>query len=180
MTTPQQRRFVTEYLRDFNATRAAERAGYSPRSARHYGAKLARRPALLAEIERIAAQRETRILVDGERVVAELMRLAFSDIRDFLEAAGGTERLKPLDALSTKETAAIAALRPGDGARGPTLRLHAKTQALRALARHVGLNERRHAADPRLLVAETRRVREKVLRAAGLDPDSVLPPPQEE
>jgi phage terminase small subunit len=31
--TPKQRRFVDEYLVDLNATRAAIRAGYSPRSA---------------------------------------------------------------------------------------------------------------------------------------------------
>ena len=37
--TPRQRRFVDEYLLDLNATQAAIRAGYSPRTANEQGAR---------------------------------------------------------------------------------------------------------------------------------------------
>ena len=38
--TPKQHRFVTEYLVDLNASQAALRAGYSPRTAPQQGSRL--------------------------------------------------------------------------------------------------------------------------------------------
>ncbi|MFC1551159.1 terminase small subunit [Candidatus Latescibacterota bacterium] len=38
--TPKQERFVWEYLKDLNATQAAIRTGYSPKSARKQGSRL--------------------------------------------------------------------------------------------------------------------------------------------
>ena len=38
--TPKRRRFVEEYLKDLNATQAAIRAGYSPRTANEQGSQL--------------------------------------------------------------------------------------------------------------------------------------------
>ncbi len=40
--TPKQHRFVTEYLVDLNATQAAIRAGYSPKTAPQQGSRLLR------------------------------------------------------------------------------------------------------------------------------------------
>jgi phage terminase small subunit len=49
--TPRQIRFVTEYLVDYNATRAAIRAGYSERNADKIGPKVSRKPAVAAAIQ---------------------------------------------------------------------------------------------------------------------------------
>jgi hypothetical protein len=43
--TPRQQRFVEEYLIDLNATQAAIRAGYSPRTARQTSAEIMAKPA---------------------------------------------------------------------------------------------------------------------------------------
>lgn len=179
MLRPRERRFVEEYLKDFNATAAAVRAGYSPLS--HYGRHVVRRPHVQAAIAEAAASLEHRVLVDGRRLIGELMVVAFSDIRNYLvEGENGAIALKPFDELAPAETAAIAAYTPGTNTRGATLRLRSKKEALRALARHVGLNDRRATIDPKALIEETARVRAKVLRAAGIDPESVLPPPLED
>jgi len=49
--TPRQQRFVTEYLRDYNATRAAIRAGFSERNADKIGSKVCHKPHVAAEIQ---------------------------------------------------------------------------------------------------------------------------------
>lgn len=44
--TERQQRFVAEYLVDLNATQAAIRAGYSPKTASQIGERLLRKPQL--------------------------------------------------------------------------------------------------------------------------------------
>lgn len=48
-----QRLFVTEYLKDFNATQAAIRAGYSQRTAGQGGHELLKNPHVRSEIDRL-------------------------------------------------------------------------------------------------------------------------------
>lgn len=64
--TEKQSRFVEEYLVDLNATQAATRAGYSPRTANEQGARLLANVSVSAVLaERIAARSErTQITQD--------------------------------------------------------------------------------------------------------------------
>lgn len=55
--THKQRAFVDEYMKDFNATQAALRAGYSPKSARTIGPENLSKPVIDAEIERRVSER---------------------------------------------------------------------------------------------------------------------------
>jgi hypothetical protein len=171
------RAFVREYIRDFNAGQAALRAGYARRS----GPKLLKRSAVRRAIEAAAGD---GIQFEAGRVLGELAAIAFSDVRNYLrvETVKDEDRiaLVPFDELTPAQTAAIAEYRHGTGYRGAMLRLRGKREALRALARHVGLDERRATVDPRLLLAEAARVRAKVLRAAGIDPEDAVPPPLED
>ena len=47
-----QRKFITEYLVDLNATQAARRAGYSERTANEQGSRLLANASIKAEIDR--------------------------------------------------------------------------------------------------------------------------------
>jgi phage terminase small subunit len=49
--TPRQFRFVAEYMRDCNATRAAQRAGYSFKNADKIGPRLTHQPKIAAAIQ---------------------------------------------------------------------------------------------------------------------------------
>lgn len=55
--TTQQQVFVSEYIQDFNATRAAIAAGYSERGARVQGHRLLTNANVAAEIKRLVAER---------------------------------------------------------------------------------------------------------------------------
>ncbi len=143
--TDKQRAFVDEYIVDLNATQAAIRAGYSKRTAYATGAENLRKPQIASAIEEAKARRAERTKVTADRVVTELARLAFSDMRHFVEW-GSTSGLsfKASEDLSKDDSAAVTEVKVTPGQYGTTmqLKLGHKDSALRMLAEHVGLFER--------------------------------------
>jgi phage terminase small subunit len=92
--TKKQQRFITEYLVDYNATRAAQRAGYggSDRNLGIRGFKLLRHPVIGPEIRRRGAATPDELGVTREYVVAKL--------REVVERAlGSDEGWTPQSAL---------------------------------------------------------------------------------
>jgi len=86
--TLRQQRFVDEYLRDLNATKAAARAGYSTRTARQAGAENLSKPVILAEIaERMRVLRE-RTDSSVEEYVRELKERLYADLSDIFDPDG--------------------------------------------------------------------------------------------
>lgn len=85
--TNKQHKFVNEYLRDFNATRAAIRAGYSEKTAAVIGSENLRKPYILAAIE--------ENMMPAEEVKLSLTEIARGDIADLMDItpAGFTFRL---------------------------------------------------------------------------------------
>jgi phage terminase small subunit len=79
----QQKLFCAQYLKDFNATQAALRAGYSPASAHQIGCELLKNP----QIKRFIAEHVNQVLRDADvqtsRLLEELYAIALSDITDF-------------------------------------------------------------------------------------------------
>ncbi|MGA3316622.1 MAG: terminase small subunit [Candidatus Korobacteraceae bacterium] len=92
--------FISEYLIDFNAARAAKAAGYQhPGSGRN----LLRKVTVKQEIERRKAKRLDNLDITRERTLAELARCAYFDIRKLYRADG---TLKPITELDS-DTATI-------------------------------------------------------------------------
>ena len=73
--------FIDEYLRDFNATQAALRAGYSPKTAYIIGHENLKKPKIREEIDR---QIEERAMGKDE-VLLRLAAMARGDMGDFLD-----------------------------------------------------------------------------------------------
>jgi phage terminase small subunit len=83
-----QQRFIEEYLLDLNATKAALRAGYSPRTARQAGAENLSKPVILAEIaERTRALAE-RNGVSLDAFIQDLRERVHADVSDIFDADG--------------------------------------------------------------------------------------------
>ena len=59
--TPKQQRFVDEYLIDLNATQAAIRAGYSPKTANRKGNRLLSKVDIQQAIEQAKAEAEAMV-----------------------------------------------------------------------------------------------------------------------
>ncbi|MDI4655549.1 terminase small subunit [Xanthobacter autotrophicus] len=142
--TPKQTRFVQEYLVDLNATQAAVRAGYSKRTAVKIGSENLLKPDIAREIQRAMDERAARTGITAERVLQELARIAFLDIRKAFNADGS---MKPLDQIDDETAAAIAGLEVAetfndDGEHTGSVRkikLSDKIGALTLLARHLGM-----------------------------------------
>lgn len=77
--------FLTEYLRDRNARQAAIRAGYSPKSAGHWGIELLKVPEIAQRIE----EHDARLQDEAKIERAEVLRW----LRDVVERG---LQLKPL------------------------------------------------------------------------------------
>lgn len=154
--TPKQSRFVDEFLLDFNATQAAIRSGYSKKSARQVGAANMSKAAISAEIKRRTMETGKRLEATRERVLNELVRLAFSDIKNVAkwgrvevkqidsetgEAAVATIDLDliPSDEIPKDVSRAISEIRKTRD--GLVIKMHNKLPALEKLARHLGLDQ---------------------------------------
>ena len=87
--TAKQARFVEEYLIDLNATQAAKRSGYSPKTAGSVGFENLQKPEIAEAISAAQAARSARTGIIQDRVLAELAKIAFSDLRKVLGAGGG-------------------------------------------------------------------------------------------
>ena len=105
--TPKQQRFADEYLIDLNATQAAIRAGYSPKSAEQQGSALLRNPKVRAYLDQRMAEHSRRTGVTQERIIRELARIAFVNPPDVVDM--DLARLRPT--ATEDDTAAIASVK---------------------------------------------------------------------
>ena len=69
-----QRTFVTEYLIDLNATKAAQRAGYSTRTAYSIGQRLLKHVEVAAAIAKATEAREAKAAEDGDTPLQFLLK----------------------------------------------------------------------------------------------------------
>lgn len=73
--------FAKEYIVDFNASGAAKRAGYSEKTAYQIASNLLRNIKIQQEIERQIKERNKRTYINADRVIYELSKIAFADVR---------------------------------------------------------------------------------------------------
>lgn len=140
--TKKQRLFVDEYLRDLNAAQAAIRAGYSPKTAKEIGCENLTKPNISAAISAAMADRAKRTEIDQDRVVLEIARLAFSDVRKLFDG----NRLKRMDEIDDATAAAISSVKvstrqvgEGEVEHIAEIKLWPKTPAIEMAGKHVGL-----------------------------------------
>jgi phage terminase small subunit len=105
--SPKQARFVAEYLIDLNATQAAIRAGYSEKTANRIASHLLSKVDIADAVAAGKAKQLQSADVSAVRVLRELSRIAFSDLRDMFTDAGN---LKSPDEWSDEAAAAISGI----------------------------------------------------------------------
>ena len=84
-----QRVFISEYLKDFNATRSAKAAGYSLKTAYSYGQQLLKN----LEVQEAIKAKIDELSMSAEEVRLRLADIARGDIADFIDNSGGELRL---------------------------------------------------------------------------------------
>lgn len=83
--TDKQRLFCLYYVRCFNSTKAAIKAGYSRNTAMEQGYQLLQKTSVREEIHRLKQSRLNRELLDEHDIFQKYMDIAFADITDFVE-----------------------------------------------------------------------------------------------
>lgn len=140
-----QQRFVKEYLINPNATQAALKAGYSKKTARVIGQENLTKPAIADAIAEAQVARATKLDITAERVLQEVARIGFSDIRKLFNEAG---QLRAIHDLDDDTAAVVASIEVSDravpGGEGETERVTKikawdKGGALGQLGKHLGL-----------------------------------------
>lgn len=105
--TPKQETFAREYLIDLNATKAAFRAGYSPKTAEIQGYQLLRNSLVAAKVQELMDKRATKSEITSDRVLTEIGKLAFADIRKVFDESG---QLLPVHMLPAEVAASISSI----------------------------------------------------------------------
>ncbi|MDE1179489.1 terminase small subunit [Paraburkholderia sp.] len=83
--TDKQRRFVDEYLVDLNATQAAIRAGYSPRTADKIASQLLGKTRVAEAIQAAQQERSARTQITADKVLQRWWDMANVDVNDLVE-----------------------------------------------------------------------------------------------
>ena len=150
--TKKQSMFIEEYLVDLNATQAAIRAGYSRDTARSQGQRMLTKVDIKEAIQKAIDDRSKRVEVTADRVLQELAKIGFADIKDYMSFRttktivdhsedggpvvdyGHVVELKDSDQV---DGAPIAEVQLKDGTL--KFKLHDKVKALEGCARHLGM-----------------------------------------
>lgn len=144
--TPKQQRFVEEYLIDLNATQAAIRAGYSAKMADRIGSQLLGKTRVSAAISEGRAKISEATGITVERVVREMARIGFMDVRKLVDDTGSPIPLHQLDDNTAAAIAGVEICRTGNAEMGVgevlKFKVSDKNKALENLMRHLGGFER--------------------------------------
>lgn len=140
--TPKQASFVQEYLVDLNATQAAIRAGYSPKSAEVEGCRLLKNAKVAQAIAKAQSVRAERLEISADRVAQEYARIAFAQMSDFVTFGPDGVTVRDLGDLTPDQVAAVAEVSQTTTQGGGSIKfkLHDKLAALNALTKHLGMN----------------------------------------
>ena len=136
--TDKQARFCEEYMIDLNATQAAIRAGYSPKTAQEQSARLLSNVMVQNRLAQLQAEQSRRTGVSADRVVRELAKIAFANASDlidpgdsFREAGCFPDDLAAIQSIKVKSF--------GEDGLEHEVKLADKLRALDLLGKHLGM-----------------------------------------
>ncbi len=159
--TDKQKRFCEEYLIDLNATQAAIRAGYSPKTAEQTASRLLRNVKVQEYIAKRQKELSRSTEITQERVIKELALIAFSNNADYahvvekkmqVEADGALvdvldkdgnpvmyRTVEPVltEELTEEQKRALAVIKKGRD--GLEVKSCDKVKALELLGKHLGI-----------------------------------------
>lgn len=139
--SPKQQLFADEYLIDLNATQAAIRAGYSPKTADQQGSRLLTIVKVRTYIDQKMADRSRRTGISQDRVLQELARIAFVQIPDVIDV----ETARVNESASPDDLAVIQGIKVKEswGDKGSSVerevKIADKGKALEMIGRHLGM-----------------------------------------
>lgn len=140
--TPKQEKFCLEYVKDFNATKAAQRAGYG-KNPNSYASKLLQTAAVSARVRELSAKVRKKALLEAEDALRWAMDVARSDAYELVEIQKGEMTLKDNPKAKYRRGASEISFSKSDSAEGSSesckVRMHEKGTALKLIFQHLKL-----------------------------------------
>jgi len=151
--TPQEKRFVDEYLVDMDVNRAAIAAGYSKTMAATKAYQWVSngkvKPHVFAAIQARQQKKAEKLEISAEKVLRELALIGFANMQDYMRANADGEPVPDFSGLSRDQAAALSevtvdTVKDGSGEDAQSVRrvkfkLSDKRAALVDLGKHLGL-----------------------------------------
>lgn len=155
--------FCREYLIDLNATQAAIRAGYSQETAGSIGSENLTKPEIQDYIQDLKEKRSKRLEITSDKVLIELGKIAFSDLRKVYGVDG---QLLPIQSIDDDTAGAISALKSYEEKVTPPdsdeqiiqitnreVKLHDKIRALEMIGKHIGFFEKDNVQQAQAIIS---------------------------
>lgn len=139
--TARERAFTEEYPIDLNATKAAERAGYSVRTARSTASRLLTKENIQEALQESFRLRSARTEITQDMVLKELATIAFADMAVYAKWGPSGMTFIASDTLPEAATRAVAEVSESltESGRNIKFKLFDKIRALELLAKHLGM-----------------------------------------
>lgn len=139
--TPKQERFIEEYLIDLNATQAAIRAGYSPKTANEQGNRLLANVSVRTCVDKAMAERSRRTGISQDRVIMELARIGFLNPDDVINFNNATVNSHAsADDLAAIQSVKVKSSYTENGeSTEREVKFNDKLKALELLGKHLGM-----------------------------------------
>ena len=139
--TPKEQFFVVEYLKDFNATQAALRAGYSKRTAYHIGYENLKKPQVQTAINdshNSLKNLTDKALMEAHEVEAHLDAVIRFNLKDFVKENGEP---KAIHELTDEQAACVRELGILETQIGThrSLKFYDKIQAIKLKMQRLGM-----------------------------------------
>lgn len=163
--TPMMARFVEEYPKDLNGTKAALRSGFSKGSAPTRASQMLNDPYVIKALKREYKRIQRRNHIEQDQVLRELSLLAYSNILDFCEWTNSELKLFDSKYLSRSDAASIRKITKRETPKTTTitLELYDKQSALMTLCRYLNILDGKGDKGKDSPEEIARRIREEIL-----------------
>ena len=142
---PMHARFVEEYLVDLNPAKAYQRAGYQSKNAAQAAWGLLHRKDVQRAIQKAQEERQRRCHIDQDRVLQELAKIAFANIKSMVRWDDQGFTVKNSDNITEEDAAAISEveIKFNDFGARAKIKLYDKRAALVDIGNHLGIFDRK-------------------------------------
>jgi phage terminase small subunit len=130
--TEQEELFCFHYLKTFNATTSAIKAGYSSSYAHNKAYLMLKEDRVKVFLKYIKGTRNEELFIDSMRIVNEYIKIAFADMSDFVRFGPNGVVLKHSDKVDGQMVVKVK-----EGRDGVTIELADKLKALEKLERYL-------------------------------------------